>query len=562
MSVHVPEAVGSTMLFPVIQECEEGETAWIEETVEGEDEPEHPAPSIRLMAAAASEPTAPASSAEASPIEHGHDDSEPHIDDYGFSSATGMAFVMGAAGLILGLAAGVYLVGYRVVSVDSHVVTGAYTFQVGHAHSVLQEVVQPPPAPSWPSRAVSLALGLGYVTVLAAAGSAAFAWMQRLSPETDALNRVKWLALAAAVAGAIVTVVVVPLHAAEIAGTAEAIANSADLRLAVGTRLGWSALARAGLLVAGALALARWRPSAEAAESSAATDPTPAGVSPPGAAAALLVGAALTFALAGHEATGPRALGVSVVHGVHLAAGALWFGGLAAMAVSLPLFRGSRRSVARSFSGVALWSVAVASSTGFGLTFSHNGGLVGLTNSAYGRTLGLKLALVGLAVAAGAVSRRQAHAAAGIHQNLRRSVGIEVTVICLILFVTGALVTLAPSRAVQAEVRAFSAEEALAGGRLIVVAEPAGGGAAIHVTTIGADGREADLASAVRVRFLLAAHDIGPIERDLERVSAGHFAYSGRDMSLPGRWRIQIRAKVSDFDDEVFVYDVDVGAAD
>lgn len=112
MSVHVPEAVGATLLFPVIQECEEGETAWIEEMVEGEEEPEHPAPFISLVAAAeqsaAAEaaPTIVAAPTEHSDeAEHSHDESEPHVDDYGFSFITGAAFVMGAAGLILGLAA-------------------------------------------------------------------------------------------------------------------------------------------------------------------------------------------------------------------------------------------------------------------------------------------------------------------------------------------------------------------------------------------------------------------------------------------------------------------------
>ena len=38
-----PDTAGEDLVFPVIQTCVEGETAWIEEPVEGEDEPEHPA---------------------------------------------------------------------------------------------------------------------------------------------------------------------------------------------------------------------------------------------------------------------------------------------------------------------------------------------------------------------------------------------------------------------------------------------------------------------------------------------------------------------------------------
>jgi periplasmic copper chaperone A len=36
--------------FPVIQTCEEGETAWIDAIVEGAEEPEHPAPTIKVTA--------------------------------------------------------------------------------------------------------------------------------------------------------------------------------------------------------------------------------------------------------------------------------------------------------------------------------------------------------------------------------------------------------------------------------------------------------------------------------------------------------------------------------
>jgi copper transport protein len=292
-----------------------------------------------------------------------------------------------------------------------------------------------------------------------------------------------------------------------------------------------------------------WRPSADGARS--------------GLAAVFLIGAAMTFALAGHEASAARAPAVTVAHGVHLAAGALWFGGLAALAASLPLFKESRRSVTLSFSGVALWSVALVAATGFGLTYSHNGGLGGLLARDWGRTLALKIALVATAVAAGAFSRRRAHGVERPGLSLVRSVAFEVVVITLVLLVTGALVSLSPARSVRAVVPAFSADEPIPGGRLVATVDPTrDGGAAIHVLALGASGSEADIVDGVRVRFLLAAQDIGPIERELERVSSGHFTYTGNDMSMPGRWRIQLRAKVSDFEEEAFVYDIEVGTGD
>ncbi len=47
-----PDERGATLRFPVIQTCVAGETAWIEETPEGGEEPEHPAPEVTLTAEA------------------------------------------------------------------------------------------------------------------------------------------------------------------------------------------------------------------------------------------------------------------------------------------------------------------------------------------------------------------------------------------------------------------------------------------------------------------------------------------------------------------------------
>jgi uncharacterized protein YcnI len=52
VSLQLPDTPGETALFPVIQTCESGEEiAWIEETVEGEAEPESPAPAVAITEA-------------------------------------------------------------------------------------------------------------------------------------------------------------------------------------------------------------------------------------------------------------------------------------------------------------------------------------------------------------------------------------------------------------------------------------------------------------------------------------------------------------------------------
>lgn len=52
LSLRLPEGqAGEVLSFPSIQTCEEGETAWIEEQVEGQSEPDSPAPTIVLTVA-------------------------------------------------------------------------------------------------------------------------------------------------------------------------------------------------------------------------------------------------------------------------------------------------------------------------------------------------------------------------------------------------------------------------------------------------------------------------------------------------------------------------------
>lgn len=51
LQFQVPDVAGETMVFPVIQTCEKGETAWVEVAEEGAEEPEHPAPMVVVTAA-------------------------------------------------------------------------------------------------------------------------------------------------------------------------------------------------------------------------------------------------------------------------------------------------------------------------------------------------------------------------------------------------------------------------------------------------------------------------------------------------------------------------------
>lgn len=107
-----PEEVGERLYFKIIQTCTEGETAWIEETEDGAEEPEHPAPFVDVVAAegdghgaATTEPAAdeaPADGEEAAtePVAASTDS-----DDGGSDGLAIGGLVLGALGLAAGGAA-------------------------------------------------------------------------------------------------------------------------------------------------------------------------------------------------------------------------------------------------------------------------------------------------------------------------------------------------------------------------------------------------------------------------------------------------------------------------
>ena len=106
LSLQVPEdAAGTTLYFPTIQECEQGETAWIELPEAGQDgeELEAPAPSIAVVAAAADDGESAANGTAdgaADAQDAAAETATSDGDDGDDGASTGLAI----AGLVAGLA--------------------------------------------------------------------------------------------------------------------------------------------------------------------------------------------------------------------------------------------------------------------------------------------------------------------------------------------------------------------------------------------------------------------------------------------------------------------------
>lgn len=112
LSLKLPDVAGETLVFPAVQECEEGETAWVQVPAAGEDGDalEAPAPSFEVTSAEiAADDAAADESDEAgeADVEAVSGDAASAGESAGSSTSatTWVALALGGGGLVLGLLA-------------------------------------------------------------------------------------------------------------------------------------------------------------------------------------------------------------------------------------------------------------------------------------------------------------------------------------------------------------------------------------------------------------------------------------------------------------------------
>ncbi|MCC8334783.1 copper resistance protein CopC [Streptomyces sp. R1] len=303
------------------------------------------------------------------------------------------------------LGEGTYTVAWRVVSADSHPVSGAFTFSVGAPSRSAAPVATGPAEDPLTATLHKIARYLSYLAAALLIGAAAFVALCR-PPDPAPLRRpmaAAWWTLLAA------TLALLVLRAPYEAGTGPSAAlDPAALRDTLTTRPGALLLTRLGLLVPVALYLVRAarpvRPvRVDRRDRRRGGRPLAAAVG-----AVLAVGLALTWAAAEHAAAGiqvPVAMTSSVLH---LLATAVWLGGLVALLVTLRAPRSSpdTAGVVARFSRTAFAAVTVLVVTGVYQSWRGLGSWQALTGSAYGRLLLAKVVLVAVLLAAAVVSRR------------------------------------------------------------------------------------------------------------------------------------------------------------
>jgi copper transport protein len=438
---------------------------------------------------------------------------------------------------------GTYVVTWRVVSADSHPVHGAFTFRVGPGQAAPDAAAADLVKSSGGSRAVgglfALVRFLVFASLLVLVGGAAFlaglwpaGWRDRKAV------RLLWGALVVALVATFIGLLLQGPY-----GAGLPLGNALKLsvvRPVLRTRFGRVWLGRLVLLAAFALLLDLFRRRRAAA-------PVLVGL---GTAVALALLA--TPGLSAHAATGDLVPIALPVDDVHLAAAALWLGGLAMLLVGVLPYpvateaeAAEQSRIVTRFSRLALWCVVALIATGSFQSWRQVRTLDAFTDTTYGRTLLVKLGLFAGLVALAAGSR--ALVRRGPLSTLRKTVLAEAAAAAAVLAVTALLVNAVPARIALA--RPVSKE--LTAGKVIVdiTIDPAKAGpAAIHLYTLSPNGQELEVQDAA-VTLTLPSRGIGPIEVPVRRAGPGHFAAYGFTIPLPGSWRLEVAVRTSDIDE-------------
>lgn len=437
---------------------------------------------------------------------------------------------------------GTYLVSYRVISADSHPVSGGFTYSVGVASAAptATDAVGVDPVVE---AAIPVARYVGYAGLVLLVGPVlvlALLWPQRLSRRTPA--RLVWVGMGLIAAS---TAASVWLQAPYTTGVGLFGAGWSDVRDVLGSTFGAILLVRLGLLCAAALLL---RPLLAGLGGDTRTDLA--------LLAVLGVAAVSTWPLVGHPSASPVG-GVSVLlDALHLAAMAVWLGGLV-MLFGFLLRRADEReldAILPIWSRWATLAVSVLVAAGTVQAFIEVGTPGGLVNTTYGRLILGKVALFGAVIAVAAYARRLVlrRTAAGRPALLRRTVAVELGITAVVLAVTAVLVQTTPARTAVANEAGpvstvFSTRLSSNLYLLQVDVSPAQvGNNSVHLYAYNPQNQPLKVVEW-KATAALPERNVEPITIPLLGITDNH---SIGEISLPtaGQWQLRFTVRISDID--------------
>ena len=481
------------------------------------------------------------------------------------------------------LGTGTFTVAWRVVSADSHPVSGAFTFSIGKPSATTTPIATAPTEDPLTASLYDIARYFAYIAAALLIGTATFVALCR-PPNPSILNkpiRMGWCTLLAA------TVVLLILRAPYEAGTGLATAfEPSAIPKTLTSRPGLALAARVLLIAATACFLLRLRGRERFGRVALGTG------------AVLAVGLALTWASAEHASAGiqvPVAMTSAVLH---LLAMSVWLGGLTALLTVLYRSPDLDAAPVARFSRLAFASVTVLVVTGVYQSWRGLGSWNALTGTSYGRILLVKLGAVVLLLAAAGWSRQWTGRMLGAdvrlrvpelvragadgattstgegdavaeggdgsqdryRRGLRRSVLFEVGVGVVVLVITTLLTNTLPGRAAAdaqqtatpagipaASVTTVPFRVGNAGGKVQITLDPGRVGQnSVEAVVYGPDGGFATVPE-LRLSFTLAAQKIGPLDADVKD-EGGYWGTNSLNLPIAGTWTMKVTVRTTDVD--------------
>jgi copper transport protein len=503
-----------------------------------------------------------------------------------------------------GLPDGSYTATYRVVSADGHIVSSGYVFSIGKEGKAPTQTVGELIGGAGNGKvtevAYGIARGLEYLAIALAVGGVAFlllCWLPALGAAAGVgeesrraaarafarrLRLVLWIA---AGIGLLATAAQIVLEGAEAAGisgfsaiTKTIIEETLETRF--GTVWGFAFLASLAVALLGPLVTAGaagpWT-SLPAVREGRGPSLRPLATL---AIAGPLIYLCLCPALSGHGSSQSPEILNFPVNAIHVAAMAVWLGGLGALLLVLPSATRSAATPAdrgrllagplARFSNLALAMVVLIMATGLIQAYVYVRHPGDLLSTGYGRAVLVKFLLLCAVIGLASYNRRvlvpklRAIAELGGTPGepgllLRRALRGEVGVLIVVLGVTAALASYAPP--VSAQSGPFSITTEVGPTTLEMDVDPARVGAnTMHVYFFDAKtGAPYKQGKELTVTATLPDKEIGPLPLEVQDAGPGHYVIPSALLNAPGEWEIDLALRVSEFEQFEEAVEVPVG---
>lgn len=443
---------------------------------------------------------------------------------------------------------GSYIVQWRVISADSHPITGTLSFTVGLTETFGSISIEEG-LPGWVESGRTASVALKYVGLLASLGVLLVGWMV-VRNDLSNVNRLAAFLSIPALAGMLLEL---PLAAMIQRGTLisspgplwEAIANLNPGTLLAGI-IGIAAISAALMLrLTRSSEQRHWRFTV-----------------------ALITIATLTLLLSGHTRTREPTWLMMLADAVHLFVGALWLGGVILLTLGLRGWWGGKgfstpdksiTAVAR-FSSLAGYTAALVVTSGAAMAVIVLESIDALWRTSYGTTLLIKIGMVVLVIILAAINRyrllpRVRQSGNRAENALRRLVAAEFVLLMAVVVVTSSLVHQNPNVVADSpstfETVLYEDETPLDEDHTLRLKVEAGAANEIIVTgTIIDESRNIVLPDAdLQLSWYLPAQDLGPLRQEIP-IDPTTGAYQGI-VSLPtsGEWELGIQVRIDRFTD-------------